>query len=164
VYRATDTKLGRDVALKVLPAEMASSPERLERFRREVKALAALDTPASSPSTPGVPPASGTYLSVPHASARTQDAGGRKVRAAACVRSLVDVVAPPGEDERNQIDHARIIFDADNLLVFGHGIIPAMISIIRVWVFCADSELWGEFTTIRNERRASASFQGDCRM
>jgi len=45
VYRATDTKLGRDVALKVLPAEMARDPERLARFRREAKALAQIDHP-----------------------------------------------------------------------------------------------------------------------
>jgi len=46
VYRATDTKLGRDVAVKVLPAEMAQDADRLARFRREAKALAQLDHPS----------------------------------------------------------------------------------------------------------------------
>src|SRR5918995_2215155 len=45
VYRGRDRRLDRDVAIKVLPAELAASPERLERFRREAKALAALDHP-----------------------------------------------------------------------------------------------------------------------
>ncbi len=45
VWRATDEKLGREVALKVLPAEMAANPERLDRFRREAKMLASLDHP-----------------------------------------------------------------------------------------------------------------------
>jgi serine/threonine protein kinase len=45
VYRATDTKLGRDVALKILPADMATSPERLQRSQREAQSLTALDHP-----------------------------------------------------------------------------------------------------------------------
>jgi len=45
VWRATDEKLGREVALKVLPAPVASDPERLARFQREARVLASLNHP-----------------------------------------------------------------------------------------------------------------------
>jgi len=45
VYQAHDTKLGRDVAIKVLPDAFAHDPERLSRFQREAKMLAALNHP-----------------------------------------------------------------------------------------------------------------------
>ncbi len=45
VYRAKDTKLAREVAIKVLPAAFAQHPERLARFEREAKVLASLNHP-----------------------------------------------------------------------------------------------------------------------
>jgi serine/threonine protein kinase len=51
VYRARDPRLQRDIALKVLPDAVAGDAERLARFDREARALAALITPTSPRST-----------------------------------------------------------------------------------------------------------------
>jgi len=45
VYRARDTRLGRDVALKILPGAVAHDPERAARFKREAQVLASLNHP-----------------------------------------------------------------------------------------------------------------------
>ena len=45
VYRARDPRLGRDVAIKVLPAAFSADPERLRRFEQEARAAAALNHP-----------------------------------------------------------------------------------------------------------------------
>ena len=45
VFRARDTKLDRDVAIKILPDAFASDPERVARFERKAKTLASLNHP-----------------------------------------------------------------------------------------------------------------------
>jgi serine/threonine protein kinase len=45
VYRARDSRLGRDVAIKVLPQHLSSSPELKERFEREARAISSLNHP-----------------------------------------------------------------------------------------------------------------------
>jgi len=43
VYRARDTKLKREVAIKILPDEFSRDPDRISRFQREAEVLASLD-------------------------------------------------------------------------------------------------------------------------
>ena len=54
VYQARETKLDRDVALKVLPEAFTSDPDRLARFDREAKVLASLNARASSARPPAI--------------------------------------------------------------------------------------------------------------
>ena len=52
VYQATDTKLNRQVALKILPEAFATDPDRLARFQREAQVLASLNHPGYAPPPP----------------------------------------------------------------------------------------------------------------
>src|SRR6187401_3703595 len=73
VYRARDTRLDRDVAIKVLPELFALDPDRLTRFEREAKALASLSHP---------------HIAQVHEIAELPSGGGTKV--AALVMELVE--------------------------------------------------------------------------
>ena len=63
VYRATDTNLKRQVAIKVLPQTVAADPERLARFQREAEVLAALNRPNIA-HIPGLDKSAGTFALV----------------------------------------------------------------------------------------------------
>ena len=60
VYRARDSKLGRDVALKVLPSAFARDTERMARFQREAKVLASMNHPNIA-AIHGLEDSSGSY-------------------------------------------------------------------------------------------------------
>jgi serine/threonine-protein kinase len=96
VHRARDTRLGRDVAIKVLPDELSSSPERLARFEREARIVASLNHPNIV-----------TLYSI-------EEAAGTRFLTMELVdgRSLADMVAPGGLPLPQVLDIALAIADA----------------------------------------------------
>ncbi len=94
VFRARDTRLGRDVAVKVLPAEYASDPGRLRRFEQEARAVAALSHPnilavfdvGSAPMSAGV----GAGLAPAREGARPSPTRGEEVMVHYLVTELLE--------------------------------------------------------------------------
>ena len=78
VYRATDTKLGREVAIKTLPSTLATDTDRLARFEREAKLLATLNHPNIAVIY-GLEEADGDTVHR-HGADRRRDAGGEAQR------------------------------------------------------------------------------------
>ena len=96
VYRARDPRLGRDIAVKVLPEDMASAPDRLARFEREAKTVAGLNHP---------------NIVVLHS---IEEAAGTRFLTMELVegRSLADVVTPGGLPMSRVLDLAIPLADA----------------------------------------------------
>jgi serine/threonine protein kinase len=76
VYRARDSRLGREVAIKVLPSEVASDPQRLKRFEREAQSASALNHGGPTYHLKGVTPEKQPFR-VPEI---TVGAGGNRYR------------------------------------------------------------------------------------
>ncbi len=94
VYRATDTKLGCEVAIEMLPVQVSGDPERLARLQREAKVLASLNHPSiagihsfehgepgAAPLhggiSPGLNPRPSAYGHLPHAADQRPQRGTR---------------------------------------------------------------------------------------
>ena len=101
VYRARDPRLGRDVAVKVLPSDIADDPERRARFEREARPLASLNHPH--------------IAQVYSFEASTQDGGAPNL----LVRELVE-----GEDLAERL--ARGPLPLDDVLAAAHQIAQAL--------------------------------------
>jgi len=101
VYRAEDTRLGREVAIKVLPEALVDDPDRLARFEREARVLASLDHPAIA----GVHEVGHAVPQAPSPTTQAREGGGQ-----APIHFLVLQLAP-GETLEERIARGPVPVD-----------------------------------------------------
>ena len=102
VYAATDTRLDRTVAIKVLPAELAADPDRRERFEREARAIAALNHPHIC-TLYDVGHENGTdFLVMEHLDGESLQARLRRTAEGSGLRALGQRAVPKSEDRSPQ--------------------------------------------------------------
>jgi len=104
VYEARDTKLGRNVAIKVLPAAFVNDPERLGRFQREARMLAALNHPNIA-TIYGLEQSGGVHFLIMELVPGETLADGKRIAA------LMPVETPKGQQTQNHVIFLENFFD-----------------------------------------------------
>ena len=160
VYRAWDTKLNRDVALKVLPAPLALDPDRLARFRREAQLLATLNHPNIA-AIYGLEESNGAQALVlelvdgPTLAQRIADGPIPLVEALGIARTLADAL---------EAAHEKGIIHRDikpaNITIAGSGVVKVLdFGLAKVWDGAPQSALAGSPTLTATDR-GDQSFLG----
>ncbi len=118
VYQATDTKLNRQVALKILPEAFATDPDRLARFQREAQVLASLNHPGIA-AIYGIEEAEGTRAlvlaraSMPRSALRTSISYAPESKDTVLDRGMSREIGAQAERVRTPIEFAEALKDAD---------------------------------------------------
>ncbi|MEX1310425.1 MAG: protein kinase [Candidatus Sulfomarinibacteraceae bacterium] len=126
VYRARDTRLGRDVALKVLPDELSADEERLARLRREAQVLAAVNHPNVA-SIYGVEEAGGRLILVLEL-VDGEDLAQRLKRGALPVDEALDIAAQIATGLEAAHDRGMVHRDLKpaNVMITGKGVVKVL--------------------------------------
>ncbi len=126
VYRATDTKLHRKVALKFLPPELVANTDRMNRFIREARAISALNHPNIITIYDVNEVAGKHFIATEYIEGKTlrQFAGGRPIEAVQALEIAIQIASALGEAHSARIAHRDI--KPDNIMIRPNGLVKIL--------------------------------------